>query len=104
MSQAHSVGGITVRQTDGQQNAPPGRSRAGSLRHARPSWVNRVILTVGWPLPVYPDQRTFSKPVGMSQRCHFRTHAVHQRRELFDLIGADEQRGRNGQSERLGGR
>src|ERR1700694_2974616 len=31
MSRAHSVGGITVRQTDSQQNAPPGRSRAGSL-------------------------------------------------------------------------
>jgi predicted ester cyclase len=30
-------------------------------------------LTVGRPLPVYPDEQTFSEPVGMSQRCHFRT-------------------------------
>jgi len=32
-------------------------------------WVNRVILTVGWPLPVYLGQRTSSEPVGMSQTC-----------------------------------
>src|ERR1700721_2434464 len=29
-----------------------------------------AVLTAGQPLPVYPDQRTFSKSVGMSQRCH----------------------------------
>jgi hypothetical protein len=28
------------------------------------------VLTVSRLLPVYPDQRTFSEPVGMSQRCH----------------------------------
>jgi hypothetical protein len=38
-SAAHSVGGITVRQTDSQQNTPPGRSRAGSLRRACASWA-----------------------------------------------------------------
>jgi hypothetical protein len=31
--------------------------------------VNRVILTVGWPLPVYLGQRTSSEPVDMSQTC-----------------------------------
>ena len=35
-----------------------------------PKRVIRVTLTVGQPLPVRPDQRTFSAPVGMSQRCH----------------------------------
>jgi hypothetical protein len=34
-----------------------------------PKWVNRVTLTVGLPLPVYPDQRTFLVFVGASQRC-----------------------------------
>jgi hypothetical protein len=34
------------------------------------SWVNRVVLTMRRPLPVFPDQRTFSESVGMSQRCH----------------------------------
>src|SRR5216684_2072621 len=32
-------------------------------------WVNRVVLTVRCSLPVYPDERTSSEPVGMSQRC-----------------------------------
>jgi hypothetical protein len=31
--------------------------------------VNRVTLVVGRSLPVYPDQRTSSAPVGMSQTC-----------------------------------
>jgi hypothetical protein len=35
-------------------------------------WVKSVVLTVGRPLPVCPDQRTFSAPAGMSQRCQFR--------------------------------
>src|SRR6267142_1755697 len=41
--------------------------------------VNRVGLTVRRSLPVYPDERTFSDANGMSQRCHFRTHALQQR-------------------------
>src|SRR5229473_2503190 len=36
-------------------------------------WVNRVVLTVRCSLPVYPDERTSSEPVGMSQRCQQRT-------------------------------
>src|SRR5712672_1586187 len=35
--------------------------------------VNRVTLTVGWPLPVYPDQRTSSACPGMSVWCQFQT-------------------------------
>jgi hypothetical protein len=34
-----------------------------------PFWVNRVVLTARRSLPVYPDERTYSEPVGMSQRC-----------------------------------
>jgi hypothetical protein len=36
-------------------------------------WVNRVGLTLYQPLPVHPEQRTFSAPVGMSGWCHSRT-------------------------------
>ena len=32
-------------------------------------WVKRVILTVRRSLPVYPEKRTTSESVGMSQRC-----------------------------------
>ena len=28
----------------------------------------RVVMTVGRALPIFPDERTFSKSVGMSQR------------------------------------
>ena len=45
--------------------------------------VNRVLLTVRRPLPVYPDKQTISKPVGPSRSCQqqrpcygqFRTHS-----------------------------
>jgi hypothetical protein len=30
------------------------------------NWVNRVVLTVGQPLPVHADQRTFAGYVGTS--------------------------------------
>ncbi len=33
------------------------------------------VLTVSRLLPVYPDQRTFSEPVGMAQRCQKRKWA-----------------------------
>jgi hypothetical protein len=33
------------------------------------SWVKSVVLTLGRPLPVYPDKQTFSQAVGMSQTC-----------------------------------
>jgi len=40
-----------------------------------PNWVNRVALTVDWPFPVYPDQRTSSDRPGISGWCHVRTQA-----------------------------
>jgi len=42
-----------------------------------PLWVKSIVLTVGQPSPVCPDQRTFSAPAGMSQRCQKRTPADH---------------------------
>jgi hypothetical protein len=35
-----------------------------------PFLVNRVVLTARPSLPVYPEQRTLSDRLGMSQRCH----------------------------------
>jgi hypothetical protein len=35
-------------------------------------WVNRVTLTAGRPLPVYPDQRTSSDRPSMSGWCQQR--------------------------------
>jgi hypothetical protein len=35
-------------------------------------WVIRVVSTVRRSLPVYPDNRTYSEPIGMSQRCYER--------------------------------
>ena len=43
--------------------------RQQAIQIERPVRVNRVSLTIGRSLPVYPDKRTFSAPVGMSQRC-----------------------------------
>ncbi len=33
--------------------------------------VIRVVLAVGQPLPVYPDEQTSSDSVGMSQTCQY---------------------------------
>jgi hypothetical protein len=44
-----------------------------------PSWVNRVTLTVGRPLPVYPDQRTSSDRPGVSGWCQEETPALQKR-------------------------
>jgi hypothetical protein len=41
---------------------------AGVVHH-----IKSAVLTVGRSLPVFPDQRTFSVSVGMSQRCHKRS-------------------------------
>ena len=46
------------------QRPPISVSQVGLL------WVNRVVLTARRSLPVYPDERTYSEPVRMSQRCH----------------------------------
>ncbi len=50
-----------------KQASAPSRWRAP--RCSFPLRVNRVVLTVRCSLPVYPDERTSSEPVGMSQRC-----------------------------------
>jgi hypothetical protein len=39
--------------------------------------VVRVVLTLGQPLPVYPDKQTYSDPVGMSQTCQWATSFYH---------------------------
>ena len=44
-----------------------GRKNLKSL--ALLQWVNRVVLTLGRPLPVYPDKQTSSESVCMSQMC-----------------------------------
>jgi len=38
--------------------------------------VNRAVLTAHPSLPLYPDKRTISEPVGMSQTCQQRSGAV----------------------------
>jgi hypothetical protein len=62
-------------------------------------WAKRVILIVRRPLPVLPDERTFSESVGMSQRCQFRKSA----RLLDHFVGQRKQLRRNFKSECLGG-
>jgi hypothetical protein len=34
-----------------------------------PLWIIRVVVAVGQPLPVYPDEQTSSDSVGVSQTC-----------------------------------
>jgi hypothetical protein len=49
-----------------------------AIRHAvhlpltvgHPLWIKSADLTVGLSLPVFPDDRTSSVSVGMSQTCH----------------------------------
>jgi len=55
-------------------------------------WVNGVVLTARRPIPVHPDEQTFSMSVGMSQRGQFRTHAPQQIRPIRHLVAAAEQR------------
>jgi hypothetical protein len=60
------------------QNGPPGPGKLNAYiaelwADVRlgpcPSWVKSAVLTVGRSLPIFLDQRTFSREVGMSQRC-----------------------------------
>jgi hypothetical protein len=48
-------------------------------------WVNRVTLTVGRLLPVYPDKQTISQPVGTSHLCQERKSCLLANR-LFSLM------------------
>ena len=49
-----------------------------------PVRVKRVILTVRKSLPVFPDKRTISGPIGMSQMCQEATFVA----DLFGEIGS----------------
>jgi len=71
----------------------------GSGRVNNSRWVNRVVLAVGQPLPVFPYKQTLPRSAGMSLRCQFRKGP-----HSFDhLVGGDQQGWRNGQPEGLGG-
>ena len=61
----------------------------GSLLAAAkcPSWVNRAILTMRRPLPIFPRKRTSSGPLGMSQKCQKATSFDHLIGELLQLRG-----------------
>src|SRR5882672_11582797 len=69
--------GMWKRSHGGTIEAPP--DERGGNRYVLPNVTaphldstQSDVLTVSRLLPVYPDQRTFSEPVGMSQRCQFR--------------------------------
>jgi hypothetical protein len=67
-----------------------------------PKWVNRVILTAGRSLPVFPDKQTFSVSVGMSQTGQKATEELSF--TLFDqLVRYREQGVRHRHSERARG-
>jgi hypothetical protein len=51
-------------------------------------WVNLVGLTLRCSLPVFPNKQTFSRSVGMSQRCQHQTSVDH-------LVRTADQRWRN---------
>src|SRR2546430_8124853 len=78
-----SMSGMSKRSHGGTIEAPP--DERGGNRYVLPNATaphldstKRVILTVCRSLPVFPDERTISEPVCMSQRCHVQTHASQQ--------------------------
>jgi hypothetical protein len=46
------------------------QARTAARAELGPRGVNRVVVTLGRPLPIYPDKQTFLVAVGMSQTCH----------------------------------
>src|SRR5216684_8812669 len=55
---------------DGRGQEVPRRSPDAGWTHMMTSVrVIRVVLAVGQPLPVYPDEQTSSDSVGMSRTC-----------------------------------
>src|SRR3981189_1235393 len=72
LSQSSGVHGESSRTAERELSGEPSaqlRTQFSPLR------VKRVVLITDLSLPIYPDKRTFSEAVGMSQRCHIRTHA-----------------------------
>src|ERR1700733_2240540 len=55
------------------------------------------------PSGLPPYEQTLSEYLGMSQRCHERTHGVQQSTSFNDVVGEQQHRLRDGQPERLGG-
>jgi hypothetical protein len=63
-----------------------------------------VRLRSSTSFPVCPQQRTFVSAIGTSVQCQKETHAPQQNPALFDhLVGAQQERFRDGQSERFRG-
>jgi hypothetical protein len=48
-----------------------------TARRTTSALVKRVISTVRRPLPIYPNEQTFSVSVGMSQRLPTNGHGTH---------------------------
>ena len=64
----------------------PGLSRLMSV-----AGVKSAILSFGRSLPLHPDEQTSLPSVGMSEKCHFRTHASQQLLALFDHLVRSEE-------------
>ena len=59
-----------------------------------PLWVKSGPDGPAEECPLYARKQTSGGRIGMSAKCHLRTHALQQK--LFDhLVGAKEERGRN---------
>src|SRR3979490_3647077 len=78
-----SMSGMWKRSHGGTIEAPP--DERGGNRYVLPNATaphldstNRVVLTTHPSLPVYPDKRTISEPVGMSQTCQVRNCRLFQ--------------------------
>jgi hypothetical protein len=77
------MSGMWKRSHGGTIEAPP--DERGGNRYVLPNATaphldstNRVVLTTHPSLPVYPDKRTISEPVGMSQTCQVRNCRLFQ--------------------------
>src|SRR5580700_6414884 len=69
-----------------------------------PLRVKSYVLTLGPPLPLYPDQRTSSYRSCWSGSCQQETHAPQQFNSLFNhLVGPGEQVRWDSQIHRAGG-
>jgi hypothetical protein len=69
------IGGLAWSFMRGKLPMPTGRARGAwpPPRRGSPPWVKSTVLTANRSHPVYPDQRTLSVEVGMSERCQLRT-------------------------------